>query len=93
MTVNSKLLSNKFTAFISSILDTGNLLTLELKAKANGGSEVIAFQNVVIQGVSSTVIVSESKSLGIMLLALLFFIVSQILSRQKNDDNRTRIYA
>lgn len=93
MTVNSKLLSNKFTAFTSSILDTGNLLTLELKAKANGGSEVIAFQNVVIQGVSSTVTVSEPKSLGIMLLALLFFIVSQILSRQKNDDNRTRIYA
>ncbi|MFT5636528.1 MAG: hypothetical protein ACI89T_001997 [Cognaticolwellia sp.] len=93
MTVNSKLLSNKFTAFTSSILDTGNLLTLELKAKANGGSEVIAFQNVVIQGVSSTVTVSEPKSLGIMLFALLFFIASQVLSRQKNDDDsRTRIY-
>tara|TARA_R110000737_G_scaffold162947_1_gene190664 strand:- start:1131 stop:1376 length:246 start_codon:yes stop_codon:yes gene_type:complete len=74
MMVNSQLLSNEFQAFSSSILDTGNLLTLELIAKANGGSEAIVFQNVLIQGISNTVTVTEPKSLTMLLLSgLLFF--------------------
>ncbi|ASP49162.1 hypothetical protein [Cognaticolwellia beringensis] len=89
MTVNSILLSNQFTAFSSSILDTGNLLTIELKANANSDNEAIAFQNVFIQGVSNTVTVSEPKSFVIMIFALLFFTVSQVLFRQKSGgDNR-----
>ena len=74
MMVNSQLLSNEFQALSSSILDTGNLLTLELIAKANGGSEAIVFQNVLIQGISNTVTVTEPKSLTMLLLSgLLFF--------------------
>jgi hypothetical protein len=80
MTVDSRLLSNEFKAFSSSILGTGSLLTLELKAKVNGGSEVIAFQNIVIQGVSNAVTVGEPKSYAILLLALLFFIKRKIIS-------------
>ncbi|ARD45640.1 hypothetical protein [Colwellia sp. PAMC 21821] len=94
MTVNSILLSNQFTAFSSSILDAGNLLTIELKAKTNSDNEAIAFQNVFIQGVSNAVTVSEPKSLTIMTFSLLFFMVSQLVFRQRNgQDNRMHFKA
>ena len=94
MTVNSILLSNQFTAFSSSILDAGNLLTIELKAKTNSDNEAIAFQNVFIQGVSNAVTVSEPKSLTIMTFSLLFCMVSQLVFRQRNgQDNRIRFKA
>lgn len=80
MTINSPLLSYKLQILSSSILDTGSLLTLELKAKANGGSEIIAFQNIVIQGVSNTVTVGEPKSYAILSLALPFFIKRKVIS-------------
>tara|TARA_R110001583_G_scaffold97082_1_gene241789 strand:+ start:695 stop:1480 length:786 start_codon:yes stop_codon:yes gene_type:complete len=80
MMVNSQLLSNEFQAFSSSILDTGNMLTLELRAKANGGSEAIAFQNILIQGMSNTVTVTEPKSLAMLLFAGVLF----MLKRQFN---------
>lgn len=78
MEVNSTLLSNEFQTFSSDLIATGNLLTLELKATANGGSEAIAFQNVIIQGVSNTVTVTEPTSITMLLLAgLLFFLKRQ----------------
>lgn len=81
MTVNSQLLSNEFKAFSSEIAGTGDLLTLELAAKANSGSEAVAFQNVLIQGVSNTVTVTEPKSLSMLLLAaMLYFVKRQFLA-------------
>jgi len=73
MTVNSQLLSNEFKTFSSEIVSTGNLLTLELAAKTNGGNEAIAFQNVLIHGLSSTVTVTEPKSFTMLLLAIMLF--------------------
>lgn len=80
MTVNSQLLSNEFQAFTSVILGTGRLLTLELKAKTNGGSEAIAFQNILLQGRANNVRVTEPKSLTILLLAGLLFFVKRSFS-------------
>ena len=82
MTVNSTLLGNKFTTFASPNLTTGNLLTIELKAKVNGGSEVIAFQNVVLQAENNAVVVSEPTPFVLMLFALLFVMTNQPLSRR-----------
>jgi hypothetical protein len=44
MTVNSPLLSYKFQILSSSILDTGSLLTLELKAKVDGATKLSLFK-------------------------------------------------
>lgn len=77
MTVNSQLLSNEFKAFSSAIVGTGNLLTLELAAKTNSGSEAIAFQNVLIRGVSNTVTVTEPTSLAMLLMAAMLCFVKR----------------
>ena len=82
LTVNSILLNNEFSTFTSSILATGNLLTLELNAKTNGGREVLAFQNIAIQAQTMAVSVSEPKTVIIFMLALLFMIAKNFPSRQ-----------
>lgn len=56
MTVNGLYLSNSLQTFSSAIAGTGSELALRLTAQANGGSEAIAFQNIVITDtVTSTV--------------------------------------
>ena len=82
LTVNSIRLNNEFSTFTSSILATGNLLTLELNAKTNGGREVLAFQNVAIQAQTMAVSVSEPKTGVIFILALLFLFAKGFSSQQ-----------
>ena len=82
LTVNSIRLNNEFSTFTSSILATGNLLTLELNAKTNGGREVLAFQNVAIQAQTMAVSVSEPKTGVIFILALLFLLAKGFPSQQ-----------
>lgn len=82
LTVNSIRLNNEFSTFTSSILATGNLLTLELNAKTNGGREVLAFQNVAIQAQAMAVSVSEPKTGVIFILALLFLLAKGFPSQQ-----------
>ena len=82
LTVNSIRLNNEFSTFTSSILATGNLLTLELNAKTNGGREVLAFQNVAIQAQTMAVSVSEPKTGVIFILALLFLFAKGFPSQQ-----------
>ncbi len=82
LTVNSIRLNNEFSTFTSSILATGNLLTLELNAKTNGGREVLAFQNVAIQAQNMAVSVSEPKTGVIFILALLFLFAKGFPSQQ-----------
>ena len=71
--VNSTLLNNKFQHFSSTLAGSGNVLKLELTAKTNSGSEVIAFQNVQLQGKAQSISVNEPASLPILLLALILF--------------------
>lgn len=86
MTVNSILLSNEFTIFTAPILTTGNLLTLELTAKTNGGNEAIAFRNVAIQAQTMATSVSEPKTVIVFILALLFIVVNKHSTRQLTAD-------
>lgn len=70
ISVDSVLLNNEFQHFSSALAGSGNLLTLELTAKVNGGSEAIAFQNVQLQGSLQNISVNEPNVLPILLIAL-----------------------
>ncbi len=69
LSTNGRLLSNNFSAFTKSISGTGSILALKLNAVTNGGSEAIAFQQLLISGESITDI-SEPNQWPIIMLAL-----------------------
>ena len=46
LSLNGTVIDNDFSTFFSSILGTGNVLTLTFDARGDGGSEVFAFDNI-----------------------------------------------
>ncbi|MFK8029360.1 MAG: PEP-CTERM sorting domain-containing protein [Gammaproteobacteria bacterium] len=69
MTVNGMSLSNEFLNFSNMLDGTGSTLTLLLNATTNGGSEGIAFQNIIVTGDSITT-VSEPSILVLFSMGL-----------------------
>ncbi len=62
MTVNGVSLSNEFLNFSNMINGTGSSLSIFLIGSSNGGSEAIAFQNLIING-DDTITVNEPSIL------------------------------
>ena len=87
LAIGNQLLSNEFQGFSSLSLGTGSLLKLELIASTNGGSEAIAFQNVLVQGQSNIVTVNEPKTYGLIVLAVVL-LACKSLSNDKSRENK-----
>ncbi len=68
MTVNGLSLSNEFLNFSNMIDGTGSSLSIFLTATTNGGSEGMAFQNLIISGDAMSV--SEPSTLALLGLGL-----------------------
>jgi len=76
LSLNNQLLNNKFQNFSSQLLGTGSQLELFFTAQQNGGSEVLAFRNLKVEGQTqqfdSTSIPSPSTT-SLLLLGILWF--------------------
>ena len=74
MTVDGTVLNNNFTQFSQSLAGDGDVLGVRLSATTNGGTEAMAFQNMLINGAaqqSLAVVVSEPMHLFVLSLFLL----------------------
>ncbi len=76
LSLNNQLLNNEFQNFSSQLLGTGSQLELFFTAQQNGGSEVLAFRNLKIEGqpqqFDSTSIPNPSTT-SLLLLGILWF--------------------
>ncbi len=70
MTVNGLSLTNEFLNFSAMINGTGSSLSVFLTGSSNGGSEAIAFQNLIISGDTGPATVSEPSMLVLFGLGL-----------------------
>ncbi len=76
LTLGGVIVDNVFQTFTSAIAGTGNTLTLRLTGRTDGGSEALAFDNILVEGVTGSAVIPEPSSLALCAAGLAGLLVA-----------------